>query len=186
MAVVIIFVSRNNEGKESPEIISVTPDILEELNKQTPGITKIELETAVEIGKLAPDFQTQTYDGKNVRLSDFRGKKPVFLNFWAGWCPFCVEEMPLMAQVQEKFQNQYITLAVNRAESLKTAKKFSDQVGVTNRLLVILDLDDNVYRLFNGFAMPYSIFIDKGGVIRDIKLGPLQQEELEEKIKKIL
>lgn len=145
-----------------------------------------EEQTAVEIKKLAPDFEVLTYDNKVIRLSDFRGKKPVFLNFWAGWCPFCVEEMPLMAQVQEKFQNQYVTLAVNRAESLKTAKKFSDQVGVTDRLLVTLDSDDSVYRLYNGFAMPYSIFIDKDGIIQDIKLGPLQEEELEEKIQKIL
>lgn len=147
---------------------------------------KSEQKTEVKIGSLAPDFETQTYEGETVRLSDFRGQKAVFLNFWASWCPFCIDEMPLMADIQEEFNNQYVTLAVNRGESLKTAKKFSDQVGVTERLLVTLDSDDDIYGRYGGFAMPYSLFIDKNGVIQDIKLGPLTKDELREKIQKIL
>lgn len=191
VVVVLFFIfGRGGKNREAEVVVSQpTPDIIEELLKQSSEPTATQgsqLEVGPQVNKLAPDFELNTYDGKVVRLSDFRGKKPVFLNFWAGWCPFCVEEMPLMAEVQDKFKDQYLTIGVNRGESLNTAKKFSDKVGVTNRLLLVLDPADATYGLYGGFAMPYSLFIDKNGVIRDVKLGPLTPEELEQKIQKIL
>lgn len=188
-AVILIFAFRGGGEEEPVELANVTPDVLETIkNKTTQPVPDevLNLEAMARVGFPAPDFSAATYNGQEIRLSDFRGKSGVLLNFWAGWCPFCVEEMPLMADVQEKFQGQYVTIAVNRAESLKTAKKFSDQVEVSQRLLLLLDEDDSVYRLYNGFAMPYSIFIDKNGVIQDIKLGPFQREELEERVQKII
>ncbi|MBI2355874.1 MAG: TlpA family protein disulfide reductase [Candidatus Doudnabacteria bacterium] len=137
------------------------------------------------LGNKVPDFAVADYDGKAVKLSDFAGK-PVFVNFWASWCPFCVEEMPLMAKIQQEFGDKYVTLAINRAERLTTAKEYSDRVGVTGKMILVLDDDDSVYRNFGYFAMPVSIFIDKNGVIRSVKQGPLQEEELRNKINEIL
>jgi len=145
-----------------------------------------ERQTGVKIGNLAPEFSLKDYEGREVKLSDFKGRKPVFLNFWASWCPFCVDELPLMAQVQEKYKDQYVTVAVNRAEDLETAKKFSDSVNVSDKMVLLLDPKDKTYKDYRGFAMPYSLFIDKDGIIRDIKLGPLSEAELEVKIKKII
>ena len=51
-------------------------------------------------GKTAPDFAL-TLDGKPAHLSDFRGKV-VFLNFWATWCPPCVEEAPSLEKLQTR------------------------------------------------------------------------------------
>ena len=144
-----------------------------------------ELRVGTRIGNLAPDFELSDYDGRTVALSDFRGQKPAFVNFWASWCPFCVEEMPLMADIQERHGKQYVTVAVNRGESLEAAKEFSDKIGVTGRMILLLDRQDSVYGRFNGFGMPYSVFIDKDGVIRDIKIGPLTEEELEGKLSKL-
>ncbi|MFP3361655.1 redoxin domain-containing protein, partial [Planococcus sp. SIMBA_143] len=46
-----------------------------------------------EVGDRAADFTLETMEGKEVGLSDYEGQ-PVFLNFWATWCPPCEEEMP--------------------------------------------------------------------------------------------
>ncbi len=137
------------------------------------------------VGNKAADFAVVDYDGKEIKLSDFQGQ-PILLNFWASWCPFCLEEMPLMAKVQEEFGDQYVTLAINRAERLDRARQYSDQVGVTGRMLLVLDTDDSVYRQFGYFAMPVSMFLDKDGVIREIKQGPLQEQELRDKLNNIL
>ena len=137
------------------------------------------------IGDIAPDFELTTYGGEMVRLSDHKGKS-VFINFWAAWCPFCVNELPLMAETQNKYGDQYVTLAVNRGESLETAKMFSDNLDVIGTMIFLLNEKDDIYRRYGGFAMPYSLFLNKDGVIVDIKRGPLTREELESKINKIL
>jgi len=50
-------------------------------------------------GKPAPDFQI-TLDGKPTKLSDYRGKV-VLVNFWASWCPPCIDEAPALNRLQE-------------------------------------------------------------------------------------
>lgn len=145
-----------------------------------------DLKIGGKIGDLAPDFALKDYEGNKVKLSDFKGEKGVFLNFWATWCPFCVNELPLMGNIQEKHKGQYVTLAVNRAENRELAKDFSDKLGVTGKMIFLLDPGDLQYFKYGGFAMPFSIFIDKNGVIKDLKFGPLTEQELENKVQKII
>lgn len=142
--------------------------------------------TGTQVGDLAPDFELTDYNGKTVKLSDYRGKQAVFVNFWASWCPFCVDELPLMARVQKQFNGKYATLAVNRGEDQSTGQKFTDKLGVTNAFVLLNDKSDTTYKRYGGFAMPYSLFIDKDGIIHDTKLGPMIEPELIEKINKIL
>ena len=139
-----------------------------------------------KIGNLAPDFELTDYNGRVMKLSDFHGQKPVFLNFWASWCPFCVNEMPLMSRIQKQFGDQYVTLAINRGEDQETSRLFTDQLSVTDAFILLNDKSDSTYGRYGGFAMPHSVFIDKDGIIRDVKLGPLTEKELIEKIQKIL
>lgn len=149
------------------------------------GDSDQELKEGTSVGNIAPDFETVDYEGNEIKLSDFRGK-PVLVNFWASWCPFCLEEMPIMARVQEKFGDAYITIAIDRAESLEVAKSYTDSLGVTDKYIILLDPKDRIYARYSGFAMPYSLFIDAGGTVKSNKLGPLTESELEEKINLIL
>lgn len=142
--------------------------------------------TGVRVGDLAPDFELATYKGEKVKLSDFRGKSPVFVNFWATWCPFCVAELPLMAKTQEKFGDKFVTLAINRGESKLTAREFTDELKLGDKLVFLEDKSDATYGRYKGFAMPYSLFIDKNGIIKDVKLGPLGESEVESKIQAII
>ncbi len=52
-----------------------------------------------EVGFPAPDFSLLDLNGTSVKLSELRGKKAVFLDFWASWCPSCQEEMPTLEQL---------------------------------------------------------------------------------------
>lgn len=130
------------------------------------------------IGQLAPDFALEDAEGNVVRLSDFRGQV-VFLNFWASWCPFCVDEMPDIQEAGGKFGDDVVVLFVNRGESISIAQNYIDNVlPVKLTQPVIYDLSEDVYRTYTpGNFMPVSYIIDENGVVRDRKFGPLDSAE---------
>lgn len=133
----------------------------------------------------APDFELQDYDGKTVRLTDFAGK-PLVINTWAAWCPFCRKELVDFATVQKEFDDRVVIIAVDRAETKDTAKKYTDELGVTNSMVFLIDPSDSFYQSISGFSMPETIFVDKNGLIVDHKRGPMEIQEMRERIQKIL
>lgn len=127
----------------------------------------------------------QDYDGNSILFADFKGKSLV-INSWAAWCPFCKKELVDFAAAQKEFKNQITIIAVDRAESLETAKKYSDELGVTNDLVFLLDPSDSFYQSIGGFSMPETIFVDKNGFIREHKRGPMDINEIRERMQKLL
>src|SRR5207245_3545859 len=71
------------------------------------GTTPV-LTEAPRTGHLAPDFVLTTLDGREVRLSDYRGHV-VFLNFWATWCGPCKVEMPAIERLYREYRRQACT-----------------------------------------------------------------------------
>jgi thiol-disulfide isomerase/thioredoxin len=133
----------------------------------------------------APNFSLQDYSGRTVNLSDFSGK-PIVINSWAAWCPFCKKELVDFAVVQKEFGDTVVIIAIDRAESLETAKQYTDELGVTNDLLLLLDPTDSFYQSIGGFSMPETIFVDRTGNIQIHKRGPMAIQEIREKIQHII
>jgi len=132
----------------------------------------------------APDFALQDYDGKIVKFTDFAGK-PLVINSWAAWCPFCRKELVDFAAAQKEFGDDVTIIAIDRAESRETAKKYTDELGVTN-LIFLLDPSDSFYQSIGGFSMPETIFVDRDGNIAERKRGPMEINEIRERIRKLL
>jgi len=132
----------------------------------------------------APDFSLQDYNGKTVKLADFAGKL-LIINSWAAWCPFCRKELVDFAAAQKEFGDDVAIIAIDRAESRKTAKKYTDELGVTN-LIFLLDPSDSFYQSIGGFSMPETIFVDRDGNIAERKRGPMEINEIRQKIQKLL
>ena len=111
----------------------------------------------------APDFQLPDANGKMVSLSAQRGH-PVLVNFWATWCPPCVEEVPSMEDLARRIQNTDIRmLAVSVDESWDIVRRFfvkGTQMGV------LLDLSKNVPKTFGTEKYPESFMIDSSGKVR--------------------
>ncbi len=142
------------------------------------GVTTVDRSTG-DVGTEAPGFLLSGFTESKMdlhRLADYRGKK-VLLNFWASWCPFCVDEMPLFQTVYDEYRDKGLeVVAVNRGEDVETAKEFADQFNLTYPLL--LDQSDEVYGAFQGRSMPVSFLIDESGVIQERKFGPYSEDEL--------
>ncbi len=132
-----------------------------------------------------PDFALQDYGGKTARLADFAGK-PLVINSWAAWCPFCRKELVDFAVAQKEFGNKVVIIAIDRAESRNTAKKYTDELSVTNGIVFLLDPSDSFYQSIGGFSMPETIFVDKNGNIVDHKRGPMTLEEIRQKITQLI
>jgi thiol-disulfide isomerase/thioredoxin len=133
----------------------------------------------------SPDFALQDFEGKTVHLSDFTGK-PVVINSWAAWCPFCRKELVDFATAQKEFGDKITIIAVDRAESLDVAKKYTDELRVTGDLIFLVDPSDSFYQSIGGFSMPETIFVNKDGNIVDHKRGPMNVEEIRQKVNNLL
>ena len=120
------------------------------------------------IGSPAPDFVVQDGNQK-VALHDLKGKV-VVLNFWATWCPPCVEEMPSLVEMQKKLKGTDVTvLAVSLDVDDAAYKKFIKDHGVD--LLTVRDPDQKSNALYGTYKFPETFVIDKNGVLRRKFIG---------------
>jgi len=140
---------------------------------------------AVEMDKPAPDFHLPDLDGAEVNLSDFKGK-PVLLNFWAGWCRPCEEEMPYLQQVYEEWSDQgLVVLTVNLGDSPSEVNRFMQNNQLS--LPVLLDIKQSLAQEYNVASIPTTFFIDKDGIIRAKIIGSFRSKEaIETKISQII
>ena len=158
--------------QNSEPIQSITPTASNSLDTSNPS-PSVENTNSTNI---APDFTLQNLDGDKVSLSDYKGKK-VFLNFWATWCPPCKAEMPDMQEVYEETKNNDIViLAVNIGDSQKDVKQFIDERGF--EFPVLLDLDQQVAKVYDITAIPTSYFIDKNGAIINSIRGAMSKNDM--------
>ena len=128
------------------------------------------------IGSVAPDFTLQDADRK-ISLSELRGKI-VVLNFWATWCPPCVEEMPSLVQMQQRLKNKGVSvLAVSLDVDENAYHKFLKDYKVD--LLTVRDPDQKSNNLYGTFKFPETYIIDRNGVMRRKFIGPVDWSQPE-------
>jgi peroxiredoxin len=120
------------------------------------------------IGAAAPDFTVQD-STHTVALHDLRGQV-VVLNFWATWCPPCVEEMPSLVAMQQKLRDRGVTvLAVSVDVDQRAYERFIRDHKVD--LLTARDPDQKSNLLYGTTQFPESYVIDRQGVIRRKFIG---------------
>jgi cytochrome c biogenesis protein CcmG/thiol:disulfide interchange protein DsbE len=119
------------------------------------------------IGNTAPDF-TITESQRTVALSQFRGK-PVLLNFWATWCPPCVQEMPSLVQLQKQLGNKVVILAVSEDTDDAAYQQFIRDHNVD--LFTVRDNKHN-NELYGTTGYPETFVIDANGKILRKFIGP--------------
>jgi cytochrome c biogenesis protein CcmG, thiol:disulfide interchange protein DsbE len=123
------------------------------------------------VGEPAPDLQVLGLDGQILRLSEFRGQ-PVWLNFWATWCPPCRAENPDIEAIQREFADRgLIVLAVSVGESPEVVRGYVERVGLSST--VGLDLNSVAAARYRVAGLPTHVFIDRRGTVRAYRIGAL-------------
>jgi peroxiredoxin len=119
---------------------------------------------APPVGEAAPEFALRSLDGQNHRLSEYVGDV-VLVNFWASWSGPSRQEMPALSRLYDKYQRAgFVLLGVNLDDNVDRAREMAKAMKVSYPLL--LDEHKHVARSYRVSAMPLTVLIDRGGVVR--------------------
>lgn len=138
-----------------------------------------------EEGFLAPDFILKNEQGEAVQLSSYLGK-PVFLNFWASWCPPCKAEMPAIQKAYESYGDQVVFYAVNVTAGDIKEEALNFMKSNHYEMPILFDYDGKAANLYRTKTIPTSFFIDKNGVIKVKHIGPMNGDQIESYLKKVM
>jgi thiol-disulfide isomerase/thioredoxin len=133
-------------------------------------------------GKVAPNFELTTIDGKKMKLSDLKGKA-VVLDFWATWCVPCKIEMPWFVELQNQYGPEglaVIGVAMDDSSNEEIAK-FAKELGVNYPILRGKEAVGEAYGGLPG--LPTTFFIGRDGKIVDQDAGLVSRKVIEENIK---
>jgi len=123
------------------------------------------------IGRVAPDFTVQDSDRK-VTLSQLRGDV-VVLNFWATWCPPCVDELPSLVSMQNRMRDKgVIVVAVSIDVDSDSYHRFLKERNLN--LLTVRDPEQRSSTLYGTFGWPETYIIDRKGVLRRKLIGAVE------------
>ncbi len=154
------------------ELMKTTLKSMEELNK---------LNVSTSIGSEALDFTLLTKDGKEVKLSSFRGKY-VLIDFWASWCQPCRRENPNSVKVYKQYNsNGFEILGVSLDKDRDAWIKAIKDDGLT--WTQVIDPDGNVANKYNVSSIPSTFLLDKDG---KIIAKNLRGDALNKQIEKLL
>lgn len=134
------------------------------------------IKTAPKQGAYAPEFSLINTAGEEISLNSQLGKV-VLINFWATWCPPCLQEMPGIQSRYEMHKENLSVLAVNNGDPEHLVADFRDQTGLTFEPL--LDTRGNVAQLYQVNAFPTSMFVDEHGIIQIVHIGLMTESQLD-------
>ena len=128
------------------------------------------------IGNPAPDFTIQ--DGAtSVTLHNLR-EKVVVLNFWATWCPPCIQELPSLEQLQSRFKDRGVeVVGISVDVDGKAYQQFLKDHKVD--FLTVRDPDQKTNSLYGTFKFPETYIIDRRGILRRKFIGAVDWNEPE-------
>ncbi len=118
-----------------------------------------------------PDSEFETLDGGSKKLADYRGQI-VLLNFWGTWCPPCIHEIPELVQLQpilEEMGGTILGPAVDSGSS-EAIQEFADEFSINYP--IFKSYTNQAVGTFAAAGYPYTLLIDRDGVIRKTYLGP--------------
>ena len=147
------------------------------------GVVRAYVSEWLEI-PIPADVEFETLDGGSKMLADYRGQI-VLLNFWGTWCPPCIYEIPELVQLQpvlEEMGGTVIGPAVDSGSS-EAIEEYATELGINYP--IFKSYTNQAVGTFAAAGYPYTLLIDREGVIRKTYLGPQTMRILLEDVRRL-
>lgn len=132
----------------------------------------------VNIGSIAPTFQTFRTDGGATHFPAAYFGKPLVVRFWAYWCKYCEREMKAIEAVYQRHKGKGLeVLAINAGQDKATIDAFIKKIGVSYPAL--LDEKSTIARTYGVVGLPTTFFIDGKGIVRAKIVGEADEATFE-------
>ncbi len=139
------------------------------------------------IGQRRPDFSMVDTEDQRRSMSEWDGKV-VLVNFWATWCPPCRREIPAFIKLQEDYRDKGLAIVGIALDTQQAAVDFVDPMGINYPILVGetegIELTQDYGNELG--VLPYSVIVDKKGIIQKTFRHEVSYEEAEALIKPYL
>lgn len=169
------------EDDQEPNLIDVTGDT----SQEGVAITSPS-DSVLKEGDKAPAFALEDLEGNQIKGLN-ADQEYVLMNFWATWCPPCVEEMPALQAFEDKHSEKIKVVAVNvtnTESSVSKVKNFVDEGSFDYTIL--LDKEDAVYEAYSIINMPTSFFIRTSDqtIVKRVN-GSMDENQMEDYLREI-
>ena len=139
---------------------------------------------SLDDAQLAPDFVLTDIYGNTLRLSDFKGKV-VLIDFWATWCPFCRESIPMLKSLYEEYKDKgFVVVGIAlEYDGGRTLRRFAKQKNIAYPLAVG---KESLATEYSAYGVPTRFLINRQGEIVEKFIGFREKEVLESAIQELL
>ncbi|MDB4932763.1 MAG: Cytochrome c-type biosis protein CcmG/DsbE [Myxococcaceae bacterium] len=134
------------------------------------------------VGTEAPEFTLPAAPGGptrgRFRLADSLHRKPIVVLFWATWCQPCMQELPVYQALFQRYggQLQVVAVSMDGPDTVAEAGATARRLGIT--FPIVTDLETQVVSVYNPRrAAPFSVWVDRGGIIRREREGFSMSEQ---------
>ena len=131
-------------------------------------------------------FTLKDYQGIPYDQTQWAGKI-MLINFWATWCAPCREEMPMLADFQQRYSDQGLQVLGIALDDVEPVQRFADTIDINYPLLMSDDTTPELMNKYNEVgAIPFSLITNRKGVVVETKLGVFTADELKAMIEPLL
>ena len=156
------------------------------LNRPTPEAIYLSANEDL-VGSFRPDFRLGSSNGEVVTPEDFTDKT-LLINFWATWCEPCRKEMPMLNELQAEYGTAGLQVIGIALDDVQNVRVFAEKLGISYPILVgAIDVmeTNRAYGNITGM-LPFSVLVDREGVIRWQFAGEIQRDTIATMLKEYL
>lgn len=142
-----------------PKPVAAVPMMVDRQQaKRVTGLVK------VTRSKVMPPFELMDRQGRQIKSDSYRGRVTL-VNFWATWCPPCVEEVPSLNRLAKRYHGQpFDVVSIDFRELAETVAEFTQKIAVD--FPILLDGDGEASLAWKVFSLPSSFIVDAQGRLR--------------------